>query len=111
MESGVVLIVEDRFICTYLRSVLTRAGYRAVEAEHRTAVSLIHSGEVPVKAIITNAPETLQAEASRLPLIYTTSCPNPDATEGYRCYRILRKPFQPADLLDALREVCAAVVT
>lgn len=104
-DSGVVLIVEDPWICKFLGSVLARAGHRTVEADAQHGVDLVRSGEVNVKALITNTPAAFRAVAEKVPLVYTTSCPDPEATQGFRQCRVLQKPFHAGQLLEALHQV------
>jgi hypothetical protein len=109
-DSGLVVIVEDPFIRSFLRTLLTRAGHRTVELSPQQGVDLVGSGKVHVKALITNTPELFRSVAGELPLIYTTSNPDPDATQGFAQCHVLRKPFQAGQLLDALNEVSATVI-
>jgi len=109
-NSGVVVIVEDPFICKFLSAVLARAGCRAVEAAPQDGFKLICSGEFPVKALITNTPQIFQAFAGQFPVIYTTSCPDPEATRGFPQCRILQKPFHAGQVLEALNEVGDLVI-
>jgi hypothetical protein len=110
LDSGVVVIVEDPFIRKFLRSVLNRAGQPAIEVEGQAGVDLVRSGELPIKALITNTPELFRTVAGQCPLIYTTSCPDPEATLGFAHCRVLQKPFHAGQLLAALHEVSGVVI-
>lgn len=109
-DSGVILIVEDLFVRAYLRTVLSRGGHQAVAADPEAALKLLQSGEIAIKALITNRPGAFRACAAQVPLIYTTSCPDEAALSGFELWRILRKPFQGAELLAALAAISATVV-
>jgi len=109
LDSGLVVIVEDSFIRAFMRTVLTRAGHRAAEVDPRDVANLISSGQ-HVKALITNTPAAFRSVAASIPLVYTTSCPDPEATDGFEHCRVLQKPFHAGQLLDALEEVSAPVL-
>ncbi|HWD00244.1 MAG TPA: hypothetical protein VG456_25975 [Candidatus Sulfopaludibacter sp.] len=105
VDTGVIVIVEDPFIRRYLRSILTRAGLRTMEAEECAAVDLVRSGEVRVAVLITNDPRAFREFAADCALIYTSSSPESTMVEGFERCRILQKPFHADELLKALREV------
>lgn len=110
LNSGVILITEDAWICKFLCTALARAGYRTVELDAPRAVNLIHKGELPVRALITNTPAAFRAVAGQIPLVYTTSCPDPEATQGFGQCLVLQKPFHAGQLLQALDEVSDLVI-
>jgi len=110
VDPGVIIVIEDAFIRKFLHCALERAGFRAVEMEALAAADFVRSGGAPVKALITNKPEVCVQWASGIPLVYTTSCPGPDAMQGFTRGRVLQKPFHAHQLLDALNEVGSAVV-
>jgi len=110
VSPGVVLIIEDAFIRKFLRCALARAGFRPLELEAPVAADFLRSGGAPVKALITNKPQACVEWASQIPLVYTTSCPDPDATRGFTRIRVLQKPFDAHQLLEAVNEVGSAVV-
>jgi hypothetical protein len=109
-DSGLIVIVEDPFLCNFMRSVLTRAGFSSVGLEAGEAVNLIRSGQLHITALITNAPQAFREVIGPIPLIYSTSCPSPDATAGIGHWRVLPKPFQAAKLVQVLHEVSASVL-
>jgi len=110
VDAGLVVIVEDPFIRRFLRSVLTRAGHRSVELGPQQGVELVRAGEVHIKAVITNCPETFRCCGAEFPLIYTTSCPDPEVLKGFPRCRVLQKPFDGSQLLQALNEVGDRVI-
>ncbi|MDR3701185.1 MAG: hypothetical protein P4L56_16175 [Candidatus Sulfopaludibacter sp.] len=109
LDSGLVVIVEDSFIRAFMRTVLTRAGHRTAEVDVREGMNLLSSGE-HIKALITNTPAAFRSIAASIPLVYTTSCPDPEATQGFQHCRVLQKPFHAGQLLDALKEVSVPVL-
>lgn len=92
-----------------MRTVLTRAGHRTAEVDVREGMNLLSSGE-HIKALITNTPAAFRSIAASIPLVYTTSCPDPEATQGFQHCRVLQKPFHAGQLLDALKEVSVPVL-
>ena len=109
-DPGVILVVEDPFIRKFLRCALTRAGFTSVELEVEAAREFVRSGESPVKALITNQPAAFHEFAHHIHLVYTTSCPDPEALRDFDHARILQKPFHAGQLLEALQEWPASVI-
>jgi len=109
-DTGLVVIVEDPFIHTFLRTALNRAGHHTTELNVQNAVDLLCSGRHHVKALITNTPRPFLSVAADIPLIYTTSCPDPGATEGFSHWCIVRKPFHAGQLLEAVHDVSNVVL-
>jgi len=110
VDSGIVIVIEDVFIRKFLRCALARAGFSPVEMDVLAAADFVRSGGAHVKALITNKPAACVAWASAIPLVYTTSCPDPAAMRGFRRGRILQKPFHAQQLLEALQAVGSVVV-
>jgi len=110
-DPGLIVIIEDPFIRNFLRTVLKRAGHNTVAVGAQEGLDLVSSGKSRITAVITNTPKLFRAVAGRFPLIYTTSCPDPEEMRGFEnCCCVLQKPFQPGQLLEALNEVSAAVI-
>jgi len=104
--AGVIVIVEDPFITKFLHSALSRAGESAISLSPKSAMEFMDAAKTPVRALITNTPQMFRPHAGQFPLIYTSSCPVPEAVDGFPVNRTVRKPFHAAQVLDAIHEVC-----
>lgn len=102
--SGLVLIVEERSIARLVKSILTRAGHKALETGAPEALRLIAQGECAVKLVITNRP---QCFAGAVPLLYLAATPDWELAQSAPRLRILRKPFRAKDLVVAVEELTA----
>lgn len=111
LDRNVVVIAEDPSIRRFLCSVLRRAGVRTVELSSSADLDQVRSGEVHIRALITNTPQAFRAFAGDPPLVYTSSCPDAAATEGFSHCRVLQKPFDGTQLLQALQDVTQSVIT
>ncbi len=108
---GWIAIAEDSYICSFLRRLLQRAGYQSLNLQSPGELTAMRAEGRQIDALITNSPREYRAVASDIPLIYTSSSPDPDATRGFNHFLILKKPFQPAELISACHEVIAAVLS
>ena len=93
-----------------MSSVLARAGQPSVATDPQSALELLSTGKIHVLALVTNTPEKFRAFGATLPLIYTTSCPDPDAARGFQVSYVLQKPFDGPRLLDAFHQVSDLVI-
>jgi hypothetical protein len=109
VDPGVIIVIEDLFIRKFLRCALARVGFRTVEMDAPAARDFVRDG-AHVKALITNKPEVCVDWASEIPLVYTTSCPDPDAMRGFTRGLVLQKPFHAHQLVEALEGVGSIVV-
>jgi len=100
-----ILVVEDPAIRTYLCAILTRQGYLTSHAEADQAVEMMRLEERP-DLLITDEPAVFLEFANRLPLLYTTTCPDLQVAERFFACQVLIKPFKHADLLAAVRSLC-----
>jgi len=100
-----ILIVEAPIVQKFLRAVLEREGYEAVEAEPQSALELVEVCQPPVGLIITNVPTIFLPLAGRLPLLYMAACPDMEMASRFRNCRVLRKPFHPGELVDAVKRL------
>jgi DNA-binding response OmpR family regulator len=106
-ESGVlttVLVVEEQFVSEFLRSVLSKRGYRVVCAGFERAKSILRQGPEPVDLVITNKPLEFVATPD-VPILYVAACPDPEMIRGFGRALALSKPFHPRDLLECLRRL------
>jgi hypothetical protein len=102
--SGLVLIVEDRYVARLVKSILTRAGHKALETDVREALRLIAQAECAIKLVVTNRP---QCFADAAPLLYLAATPDWEVAQSAPRLRILRKPFRAKDLVVAVEELTA----
>jgi hypothetical protein len=100
-----VLVAEDPFINTFLRTVLQRHGYKVVTSEVSYASTSLSDGSVKADVLITNSPVAFLPFADRLPLLYIAANPDTSLAERFRVARVLRKPFRNEELLTALDEL------
>jgi DNA-binding response OmpR family regulator len=102
---GRILVVEDPAIRSYLRAVLSREGYLISHANLDRAVEMIRLEKRP-DLLITDEPAVFLEFADRLPLLYTTTYPDPEVAEKFFACQVLIKPFKQAELLAAVKTLC-----
>lgn len=105
------LVVDDLFVAAFLRTVLRKRGYDAVECDLSRGVELMRENPSRFDVLITNSPAAFVASASEVPLLYLAACPDPELTEPFKTARVLRKPFKPVDLFAAVDDLLASAVT
>jgi hypothetical protein len=108
---GPVLVVEDPFVRSYIRSLLVRQGLTVVEGDVASGLEILRSHEPAVAMIVTNTPAAFAHVASELPLIYVAAFPDETLAAPYSRWRALRKPFPPEQLRSALRELLDCTAT
>ena len=106
-ESASVLIVEDPFVRHFVGFLLGREGYHVLETERRRAAEVLASSEVEISVIVTNDPRAFERWAGRIGIVYVAATPDLELAKTFPRCRVLRKPFQPQDLLDAVHELTA----
>jgi DNA-binding response OmpR family regulator len=102
---GSIVVVEDPFVSGFLRNVLQRRGYRVISMEAGDGVNLLRSGDRGVGLVITNIPSVFTEFAERVPLLYLSAYPDPEAASPFRYSRVLRKPFHPEQLLSFVEQL------
>ena len=102
---GRILVVEDPAIRSFLRVLLTKQGYLIAHADADRAVEMIRLDEQP-DLLITDVPDAFLEFADRLPLLYTTTCPDLHVAKKFPAFQVLIKPFKQADLLAAVKTLC-----
>ena len=107
--SGLVLMVEDPFVCTYVRSVLVRRGYEFVEADAEGALQVLARREPPVCVLITNQPEPFLEYSDHVPVLYMASFPDLSLASRFRACRPLAKPFRSEQLVDAVEHLAGSI--
>ena len=110
VEQGAILVVEDPFIRKYLRDLLVRHGFRVVGSDVPAAAAMLSTGAEQVDLIITNSPKDFLRFRDQVPLLYIAAAPDPELAARFSWCRTLAKPFQPADLVAAVRDLTAAAV-
>jgi hypothetical protein len=105
-----VAVAEDPFVRRYVRSLLVKHGFQIVENDARLTRQLMESGELKPDVLITNAPDAFADIAAKLPVVYLAAAPDPALVEPFRLSRMLRKPFQAHQLLEALSELTAGAL-
>jgi len=101
-------VVEDPIIQKFLRSVLERRGYPVLEAVPPQALGLIQAPDAGVSLVVTNRPDWFLPVAEQIRLVYIAAFPDPALASLFRTCRVLQKPFHPAALLEAIRELAVS---
>ena len=85
--SATILVVEETCVSDFLRSVLSRGGYRVICASAKAAAAMLREGE-QIDLLITNTPQQF-TDFPDLPLIYMAASPDPGAVVAFRhCLKI-----------------------
>ena len=110
-SSGAILIVEDPFVTSLLRSLLAKHGFSVACSSVNAAREALRGPGMSADLLITNRPSLFAEAGDRVPLLYLSACPDPDEVAAFRNCVSLPKPFQPRELLEAINELlgCAAV--
>jgi DNA-binding response OmpR family regulator len=104
IDGATVLVVEDRILSDFLKSVLSQQGYRVICTDRSRAQALLEGREFGVDALITNIPQQF-AEFRGLPVVYVASCPDPEGTAAFARACQLTKPFPPRELFHCLEQL------
>jgi hypothetical protein len=104
-----ILVVEDPFVSTFLRTVLQKHGHKVVIAEAVRASELLRMGSIAPRLVITNRPEVFLTFAGALPVLYIAANPDSELAMQFRNCRALRKPFTNHQLLEAVEELAHVV--
>jgi len=108
--SAKILVSEDPFISSFLRTVLQRHGHQVAICEPRRASEYLRTGRMNAKIVITNTPEAFLDFAGTLPVLYIAACPDPALALQFSACRTLRKPFRNDDLLQAVEELARCAI-
>lgn len=103
---GQIILVEDPFIRSYLRFLLGRKGYSVVDSDAVRACEKVEAGSAGI--VITNHPEPFLPCADKVALIYLSTTPDMDLATQFPMCRVLRKPFQPEELVKAVEQLAEA---
>ena len=97
-----LLVVEDPLISKLVRKILQRKGHTVILAGAREAARMLHSPEADIGILLTNQPARFMEFAGHVPLLYLSSAPDSSIASAFRSCRVLRKPFHPKELIDAV---------
>jgi CheY-like chemotaxis protein len=100
-----LVVVEDVLISKLVRTVLQKHGYSVVTVGPSEATGILRSATEPDEILLTNAPSHFLEFAERIPLLYLTSSPDPDVAAAFRSCRVVRKPFSPNELVEAVESL------
>lgn len=106
-ELKTIAVAEDPFIGRYLRTLLGRHGFQAVDNDTPSTRKLMEAGQLRPAILITNAPEAFIEFADEVGIVYIAAAPDPALVRPFRHSRTLRKPFQAEELLKALGDLTA----
>jgi hypothetical protein len=105
-----VAVAEDPFVRRYVRALLLKHGFQIVENDTRVTRRLMESGDLKPDVLITNDPTTFAGFAAYLPVVYLAAAPDPALVARFKLSRMVRKPFEAEQLLQALNELTAGAL-
>ena len=97
------MVIEDPQVSSLLRSLLTKDGYRVALATVNRGLELLRTRGAAPDLLVTNEPARFATVGHSLPLLYLAALPDPEQAAAFPICRALRKPFQPRQLLEAVR--------
>jgi len=100
--SARVLVSEDPFVSSFLRTILQRRGHNVVIGSAAGVSELLHLGSPAACVVITNRPEAFLEFAANIHLLYIAAAPDFDLASRFPNCRVLRKPFRNDELLEAV---------
>lgn len=100
-----LVVVEDLLIANLVRAVLRREDYTVTVADIGEASALLRRPDPFDGILVTNRPSLFLDFADSVRLLYLSSAPDPQLHARFRRCRVVRKPFAPADLVEAVREL------
>jgi DNA-binding response OmpR family regulator len=102
MPGAKIVVVEDPLISRLVSTVLRRHGCDVTLVEASEAAELFRENG-SARILITNLPEPFLEFAERLPLLYLSSQPNPAFEAAFQWCQVVLKPFQPQELVQAVK--------
>ena len=105
------MVVEDPFVGRFLQAILQKYHYEVSATEGFVACERLRQRKIAVDLVITNRPEIFREFASTLPLLYTAASPDYVLAARFSHCRVLLKPFRNEELLEAVEQLTASVVT
>jgi DNA-binding response OmpR family regulator len=100
-----LVVVEDPLISNLVRTLFRKQYYAVILANVAEAMDLIHDSEPFEGILVTNRPALFAGLADSLRLLYLSSTPDPELEALFSRCRAVRKPFLPAELVQAVREL------
>ena len=97
-----LLVVEDPLISKFIQKVLQRKGHTVILTGAREAAKMLRSPEADIGILLTNEPARFLEFAGQVPLLYLSSAPDSSIASTFRSCRMLRKPFHPKELMEAV---------
>lgn len=101
MPKGCIVVVENPLVANLVRAVLHKCGYDVIVTSASQAAELFDKPDLD-GLLITNAPECFLGLAKRVRLVYLTSGPDPELQSAFEDCRVVRKPFTPEELSEAV---------
>lgn len=105
-----ILVAEDPFVSSFLRTVLKRHGHRVVLGQAARSSELLRRGDIAADLVITNRPEEFLDFAADIHLLYISAAPDYELASRFRTCDVLRKPFHNDELLRAVEHLIQTVV-
>lgn len=105
-----ILVAEDPFIATFLRTILQRRGHKVVTGEASQASEFLRSGNFTADVLITNNPVAFLPFADTIRILYIAASPDPLLASRFQFCRVLQKPFRNEELLETVDELINLVV-
>ena len=100
-----LVIVEEAQISRLVRTVLEKRGYAVILANPVEAAAMLRAPESKIGVLLTNTPGIFLEFAEKTPLLYLSSSPDPRLASAFRACRVVRKPFVPSELAEAVGEL------
>ena len=100
-----LVVVEDPLVSNLVRAVLRKRGYSVALAEPAQVMKLLRGPEPFSGILVTNSPGFFVDCAAAIRLLYLSSSPDPRLEALFPSCRVVRKPFAPEELVQAVEEL------
>ncbi len=104
-DQSPLVVVEDPLISNLVRTLLLRQEYTVITSGVGDAIELLRRPEPFHGILVTNTPTFFIGFADRLRLLYLSGMPDPGIEALFPRCRVVRKPFAPAALLQAVKDL------
>jgi hypothetical protein len=105
-----ILVAEDPFVSSFLRTILQRHGHAVVVGDAARVSDLLRRDSVAPAVVITNRPEAFVEFAGSIHLLYIAATPDFHLASQFSTCRVLSKPFRNDELLEAVDGLAHSVV-